>query len=231
MTAPVRRTDPSPASRGSPLYPPAPTHGRPRGDIEERMAINRDTVHFVKAFLRNPIAVGAIVPSADELAVAMMDGMHLAPGDVVLELGPGTGSFTRHIGRRLPEGAQYLGIECDERFVSLLRKRYPGFSFVQGSAEEAPRYLREAGLGDVRLVVSSLPFASFVAPLREAIIAGLDELMGPGSVFRTFQYVHAYPLPTAVRFRRSMEERFGACHRSQAVLPNVPPAFVLTWTR
>ncbi|MEZ4703055.1 MAG: methyltransferase domain-containing protein [Rhodothermales bacterium] len=149
----------------------------------------------------------------------------------MLELGPGTGAFTRHIHRMLPAGARYLGIECEGRFVTLLRQRYPDFSFVQGMAEDAPRHLEEAGMGQAKLIISSLPFASFASQVRNAIITSIDDLMAPGSVFRTFQYVHAYPLPTAVRFRRSMEERFGACHRSPAILPNVPPAFVLTWVR
>ncbi len=195
------------------------------------MAMNSDTMHFVKAFLRNPVSVGSIVPSAAELAEAMMDGMRLAAGDVVIELGPGTGAFTRCIHRMLPPGAHYLGIECEGRFVSLLRARFPDFAFVQGLAEDASRHVRDAGLGRVKLIISSLPFASLPSVVRTAIISGIDDMMTPGCVFRTFQYVHAYPLPTAVRFRRSMEERFGAYQRSPAVLPNVPPAFVLTWIK
>ncbi len=195
------------------------------------MAMNSDTMYFVKAFLRNPVSVGSIVPSASELAEAMMHGICLREGDVVIELGPGTGAFTRHIHGMLPVGAHYLGIECDGRFVSLLRTRYPDFAFVQGLAEDAPRHVREAGLGPVKLIISSLPFASLPSVVRNAIITGIDDIMTPGCVFRTFQYVHAYPLPTAVRFRRGMEERFGAYQRSSAVLPNVPPAFVLTWVK
>jgi phosphatidylethanolamine/phosphatidyl-N-methylethanolamine N-methyltransferase len=195
------------------------------------MAMNSDTMHFVKAFLRNPVSVGSIVPSAAELAEAMMDGVRLSAGDVVIELGPGTGAFTRYIHRMLPAGAHYLGIERESRFVSLLRTRFPEFVFIQGLAEDAPRYVCEAGLGPVKLIISSLPFASLASAIRGAIITGIDDMMTPGCVFRTFQYVHAYPLPTAVRFRRSMEERFGAHLRSPAVLPNVPPAFVLTWVK
>ncbi len=195
------------------------------------MTLNPDTVHFVKAFLRNPVSVGSIVPSTSELARAMMDGISIEGGDAVLELGPGTGAFTRHIHRVLPAGARYLGIDCEARFVELLENRYPDFRFVLGNAEDAPRHMSEAGLGPVKLILSSLPFASFVEQVRTAIIDSIDAVMTPGCVFRTFQYAHAYPLPTAVRFRRSMEARFGGYERSRIVLPNVPPAFVLTWTR
>jgi phospholipid N-methyltransferase len=195
------------------------------------MTLNSDTVHFVRAFLRNPSGVGSIVPSARELAEAMVAGVRIEPGDLVIELGPGTGAFTRHLARTMPAGANYVGIECEERFVTLLRHRYPDFRFIQGRAEEAPRHVAEAGLGPARLILSSLPFANFMAHVRDAIVDSIDGLMMAGSVFRTFQYVHAYPLPTAVRFRRIMEERFGTCQRSPAVLPNVPPAFVLTWSR
>lgn len=191
----------------------------------------RHAFQFLKAFIRNPGSVGAIVPSAPELARAMVQGLHVYPGESLLELGPGTGAFTHQIYNMLPDSAGYLGIEREEGFVTLLEQKFPDLQFVAASAEDATLLHATAGLGPVRVIISSLPFATLITSVRENIISNLEQLMAPGCVFRTFQYVHAYPLPSAIRFRRDMEARFGSCHRSPAILQNVPPAYVLTWER
>ncbi len=192
---------------------------------------HRHSLEFLKAFIRNPGSVGAIVPSAPELARAMVSGLDVGPGESVLELGPGTGAFTAQIRNMLPDKRCYLGIEREAGFVELLEEKFPDLQFVAASAEDASFLHETSGLGPVSVIISSLPFATLLASVRDNIINSLEELMAPGCVFRTFQYVHAYPLPSAIRFRRDMEAHFGQCHRSQAILPNVPPAYVLTWEK
>ena len=49
-------------------------------------------------------------------------------------------------------------------------------------------------------------------------------LHGTGGDFRTFQYVHAYGLRAARRFRDLMNERFACFERIGPVVRNVPPA-------
>ena len=50
-----------------------------------------------------------------------------------------------------------------------------------------------------------------------------------GGEFSTFQYVHAYGMKAARRFRAMMRERFGAFQRVGPIMRNVPPAFVLRY--
>ncbi len=190
-----------------------------------------DGIGFLKAFLRHPARVGAVAPSSPALARQMVRDLNVQPGQTLIEFGPGTGPFTAAILAALPTGASYMGIELDEKFVTLLRGRYPQADFVHGSAEHAARFHQEKKLPPVRAVLCGLPFASLPPTVQDAVIANLDQLIGPGAEFRTFQYVHAYPLPTAVRFRKRMSQLFGPCRRSAAVLRNLPPAYVLTWKR
>ena len=60
----------------------------------------------------------------------------------------------------------------------------------------------------------------------EGIVESLHETRGE---FRTFQYVHAYRLKAARRFRRLMGERFDGFERVGPIVRNVPPAFVLRY--
>jgi len=190
-----------------------------------------DGIRFLKALARNPGATGAVLPSSRVLARQMLRGIDFDDGHDVLELGPGTGPFTAALQAVLPDPSRYLGIELNPQFVRLLRQRFDGMCFVEGSAEDAEAHLREAGLGNVRTILSGLPFASLPPSVQDGVIGALDRLMTPGTVFRTFQYVHAMPLGAAQRFRRMMRGRFGHAAVSRPVVRNLPPAVVLSWSR
>ncbi len=207
---------------------------RARPPSRHRRALHLDVGlawRFMHGFVRNPAAVGAIAPSSRQLAEAMMRDLALGNDESVLELGPGTGAFTREIRDTLPRGARYLGIECEARFVELLSRKYPEMEFVEGRAENAFEHCRDAGISNPAAIISGLPFATLCEETREAIVASMERLMVPGTVFRTFQYAHAYRLPGSVRFRDSMNRVFGGHERSDLVMLNLPPAFVLTWSR
>jgi len=184
-----------------------------------------------KLFLHNPVSVGSIAPSSLALARAMTSGLRLKAGEGILELGPGTGAFTALIRRIAPAPISYLGIESEPRFVGVLRDRFPDLVFVSGRAERAGDFCTRAGMAPVKAVISGLPRVGVKDSVQDAIIENLDRLMSPGCVFRTFQYAHTYPLPASIRFRRKMCARFGPIRRSPIIFRNLPPAFVLTWTR
>jgi phospholipid N-methyltransferase len=190
-----------------------------------------DTFRFIRQFLRTPGSIGAVAPSSKYLAKAMVGGVVVESGQRLLEFGPGTGPFTAAILPLLDSPSAYLGIERDERFVSLLRERFPQLDVQHGLAQDAGRLLAERGGGVVAAILSGLPFASLPAAVQDGVMAAIHELLMPGGEFRTFQYVHAFPLPAARRFRRAMDQRFGVHRRSRPVLRNVPPAYVLTWTK
>lgn len=190
-----------------------------------------ETMQFFTRFLRHPMRVGAIAPSSRHLARAMVEGLEVGPGQAVVEFGPGTGSFTSAIRTRLPDPAHYLGIEQDGKFTKIVRQRFNDLRFAEDSAEQAPKLVREAGLGEVAAIICGLPFASLPPRVQDGVVAAIDALLGPGGEFRTFQYAHAWPLPTAARYRRRMTALLGPPDRRGPIWLNVPPAFVLTWTK
>ena len=194
------------------------------------IARNR-SLAFLKLYLHNPLTVGSITPSSPALARAMTSGLRLKAGEGVLELGPGTGAITARIRRIVPSPNTYLGIESEPRFIELLRDRFPDLVFVSGRAEHAGYFCAQACLDPVKAVISCLPFVGVKGSVYDEIIENLDQLMSPGCVFRTFQYLHTYLLPSPLRFRRKMGALFGPHRRSPIILRNLPPVFVLTWTR
>lgn len=189
----------------------------------------RDNLRFLRQFLGSPRAMGAIVPSSGKLGSAMTCGMTVPSDRSVVELGPGTGAITRHLLSKLEHPAQYLGIEREPAFVELLRKRFPGAAFHQGLAERLERLMAEADVAPPRYIISGLPFTNLPLRSQYRVIAALRRVLPRDAEFRTFQYLHSWRLPSAVRFRRRMDEFFGPDTRAQFVMVNVPPARVLAW--
>ncbi len=181
--------------------------------------------------LKNPLSVCALTPSSRMLARAMARGLEIRPNESVMELGPGTGALTDQIRRILPNDDGYIGIELEQRFVHLLRDRFPDLRFEHDTVTRAFQVHADSGVPPVKAVISGLSISTMPAQVIDEIIGNLDRLMGPGSVFRMFQYVHAYCLPSAVRFRRRMTPLFSDYRCETLVVRNLPPALVLTWTR
>lgn len=186
---------------------------------------------FLGRFIRSPRMVGAIVPSSRRLAASMVGALQLTGGARVAELGPGTGSFTAEIAARLSGGGRCLAVDRDEAFAARLRGRWPSVECLAAGAEQLPALARERELLPFDHVVSGLPFASLSMEATRIILDAVCGTLRSGGTFTTFQYVHAYALPLAVSFRRSMTERMGAEPSRSLVVGNLPPAFVLRWRR
>jgi len=185
-----------------------------------------DRVRFLRAFLRGPAKVGAIAPSSRSLARAMVKSCGLNFSDTVVELGPGTGAFTRAILEGIGEGTTFFALELDPIFSKALRKSFPSLIVYNDSAENIPEYLAQHGKTKADYIISGLPWASLPMELQNRIMESVITSLAPGGVFTTFGYVHARWLPNALRFRRRLGNHFSEVETSKVVWANFPPAFV-----
>jgi len=188
-----------------------------------------ENIQFLQAFLKNPAKVGAITPSSPELAQKMVKGIEPDAGNIILELGVGTGAITKYLQDILPNEKSYLGIELDRSMVKSLRKNYPELKIVCGNATETFSIHQKSGLGKVGFVICCLPFVSLPNEVGERILLEIDKFMQQGCTFCTFQYAHGYYFPSAIKLREFMRNRYGKAQRSRLVVKNVPPAYTLTW--
>jgi phosphatidylethanolamine/phosphatidyl-N-methylethanolamine N-methyltransferase len=189
-----------------------------------------ENIEFLQAFLKNPTKVGSITPSSPELAQEMLKGVKPDADNVVLELGVGTGAITKFLQELVPDERSYLGIELDEALVRLVGKSYPDLNIVCGNAADMSEIYARSGLGKVSYIISCLPFVSLPAEVRDSVLDEVEKFMQKGCLFRTLQYAHGYYLPSAIKFRKLMQDRFGKERRSPLVVKNVPPGYLLSWT-
>jgi len=181
---------------------------------------------FLKAFIRNPLLVGAVLPSSPALAEAMLSPCDLAEAQCVVELGPGTGAFTRFILERTGNDATFFALELNPGSIAGLQQRFPGLLVYQESAEKLPDYVRQHGGHAPDAIISGLPWANMPAPVQRNILQGIVETLSPEGTFVTFAYVHARWFSTARRFRQQLLGCFDSVSAGPVVWRNTPPAFV-----
>ena len=178
------------------------------------------------AFVRQPGRTGAIAPSSRELASLMTSDMGLESADTVVELGAGTGVFTRLIAERVKPGALALAFEIDPLLARKLDGTIPGVRIVNESAERIADQLRAEGRSAVDVVLSGLPWAAFSRPLQKTLLGAVLGSLRPGGRFATFAYVPAAWFPPGRRFRGMLNESFASVETTRLVWRNLPPAFV-----
>lgn len=186
----------------------------------------RDRLDFLKAWLRNPAKVGAVLPSSRGLAAAMAREIDPAAPGVVVELGGGTGTITQALldAGVVPE--RLVVIEQQASFCEKLRERFPRARVIRGNAGRLRGLLRAAGVGPVKAVVSGLPLLSLPKRLERLILAQTFAVLAEGGHFVQFTYGPKAPVT------RSIAQELGIVGtRSSWILENFPPAFVWTYRR
>ncbi|SFM74655.1 Phospholipid N-methyltransferase [Pseudonocardia ammonioxydans] len=180
---------------------------------------------FLRAWVRNPARVGAVWPSSRRLSEKLA---RVAPGHgspVVVELGPGTGSTTAQVSRRLPPQARHLAVELDPGMARYLQRGHPDVEVVNGDARKLGELLAERGIEHVDAVVSGLPWSLFDAQTQREILGQVVDVIGDTGAFATFAYSHTLPIPSARRFKATLHEVFDEVVMTRTVWRNMPPAF------
>jgi phosphatidylethanolamine/phosphatidyl-N-methylethanolamine N-methyltransferase len=185
---------------------------------------------FLKQFLTDPVAIGAVAPSGRELARLMVEQADIQPGQVVAEVGAGTGPMTAELLARHPNNPLVV-LEPNAELAASLRARFPSARVEERYAQDLPAITREWGHFPVDRVVSSLPWAIWPEELQTTILTGMLEAMAPDARLVTFTYWHAQPLAAAKRFRAFLGKHFRTVERSRVAWANVPPAFVFRCDR
>jgi phosphatidylethanolamine/phosphatidyl-N-methylethanolamine N-methyltransferase len=161
---------------------------------------------FFLAWLANPRRIGAIAPSSAALANAITEDLTPASAPVI-ELGPGTGVFTRSIiARGVPERRLAL-IEYATDFVDKLRRDFPRahvhriwtrptYDMSNCSTASAPARF-----------VSGIPLLLMPARSVIALLEGAFERLRPDGALYQFTYGRDAPIHHTILARLGLTAR------------------------
>lgn len=174
---------------------------------------------FARAWLRAPLKVGAIVPSGPVLARAITAEISSTTGPV-LELGPGTGVFTRALLSRGVSAGDLTLLEFDPKLAKLLSARFPGVRVVSACATKLVSLdLFESN--SIGAIVSGLPLLSMPHTTIQSILEGSFSQLRKGGAIYQFTYRPLCPVP-----RRVMKELDLKSVCKSFSMRNLPPAWV-----
>ncbi|MEQ9258088.1 MAG: rRNA adenine N-6-methyltransferase family protein [Roseovarius sp.] len=182
--------------------------------------MTRDFGLFLGEMLRHPTEVVAIAPSSAAVARKMTEGLEDVQGPVV-EIGPGTGSFTRAILARGVAPERLTLLEMNARFCEILREKFPGVRVLNRPAQQIERI----GLDKIGAVISGVPVLARPRIQRE-VVAPAFRVMAPGGIFTQITYSPGAPISEEMRRELGL-----TVERRGTVWANLPPARVFTFRR
>lgn len=120
---------------------------------------------FILESLKHPKQTGTLTESSRLLAKKMVQQMDGAID--VIEFGPGTGSVTLEILKRLPKNGRLTCFEINSNFCKYLETISDSrLKVINDDAQNYERYVNSSDC-----IVSGLPLSLFAKPKREKIIA------------------------------------------------------------
>lgn len=139
----------------------------------------------------------------------------------ILELGPGTGSFTRAILQRgIPEERLIL-LDQSPDFTELLLEAFPKARVLCGDATDLVKILQSFGVDEVSEIVSGIPLNARRVGLRETICEEAFKLLKRRGSFSQVSYLPRCSIPNSIVTRYHSKKIY-----SGIALRNIPPAFV-----
>jgi phosphatidylethanolamine/phosphatidyl-N-methylethanolamine N-methyltransferase len=183
---------------------------------------------FFRQWVRAPLSTASVVPSSRFLAEKMIAEVPLDARQVI-ELGAGTGVFTKLLVARGTPLDQVMVVELNEVMAANLTEEFPSVHVVNGDATQLRAIVNAAPdftCGKIDAVVSGLGFLNMPNAIVQDIVAAAFDVMAPTAPLVQFTYGPKTPIASAIIRALHLKVR-----RASFTLRNFPPASVYVYTR
>lgn len=162
----------------------------PNHDGRGPTARGRDILSFGLNFVKRPAMLGSVLPSSRYLVRRALRWIDWSRATLIVEYGPGVGTFTGEILRRMRSDARLLAFETNAAFVRRLNVALPDprLEVMHESAERVEAAVRERGGGPVDYVLSGIPFSLMSDGSRDAILQHTHDVLAPDGAMLVYQF-------------------------------------------
>lgn len=150
-----------------------------------------ENLAFFRAFLRSPKMVGSVIPTSPFVIARLLDQVNWPTAHLIIEYGPGLGTFTRPLLRKLGKDGVLIAIDPNPDFIAHLRRTItdPRLIAVEGSAADVEDIVARHAPGlQADHVISGLPFSTLPEGVGDQIMAATHRVIAPGGSFLIYQY-------------------------------------------
>ena len=151
--------------------------------------------------------LGSVIPSSRYLVTGLLRDIDWANTRVVVELGPGVGTITREILKRMRPDATLLAFEINDEFVRHLGETIddPRLKVQHRSGAEVLDALQELGLGKADYAIAGIPFSIMTDQDRMTVLKNCHEALRDQGVMLVYQF--------SGRVRGDLEKLYPRVHR------------------
>jgi phospholipid N-methyltransferase len=171
---------------------------------------------FARNFIRHPTTVGWLLPSSRFVVAEVLKQINWDKARLIVEYGPGVGSFTKELLHHMSPEARLLALELNPEFCAYLRASLqdPRLLVVNESASQIDQVLERLGFPHADYVISGIPFATIPHDARDCIVRKTYSVLRPDGSFLVYQF-SSVVLPY-------LERVFGRVSRDFELLNIVP---------
>lgn len=171
---------------------------------------------FLKSFFRSPAEVGTIFPSTRFTVNALVRQVQKENPKVVVELGAGTGAFTKGLDKIERDDKILIIFEKDREVREQLIKEYPHLPIYE-DAFDLPSVLEELGLESVDCIVCGLPFALLPEEKVDQLVQSIYSVLDQQGLFTMYQY--------STQMKKRLQKIYNHVDIKVSYL-NIPPTFL-----
>lgn len=190
-------------------------------DPGKRALIRHENMLFLKRLLRNPKALGAVAPSSKGLARMIARHVTIDESTYVVEVGAGTGRFTRFLLEAGVCATNLIVIELDSELCFYLKKNFPDLTIIQGDATKLHTLLPANVIKNVDTIISGIPLMNLNKDEQLNLFQAFKHTLSPSGQILQFTYA---PISTLSHKKLGL-----TATRIGHVLRNMPPATVWSY--
>jgi phospholipid N-methyltransferase len=162
---------------------------------------------FARNFFKNPRMLGSVIPSSRFLVNQLLRNVDWENARVIVEIGPGVGTISKEILRRMRPDATLLVFEINDDFVAHLRQNFGDtrMRILHRSGAEIGEALAELRLGKADYVIAGIPFSIMTEEARTTVLRNCRDALTDRGVMLVYQF--------SGKVRADLQKLFGRVHR------------------
>src|ERR1041384_1768830 len=175
---------------------PSGNTGRPPMGVLQESAVRLNasrTLLFARNFFKFSTMLGSLIPSSPFLVNDLLSQVDFDRARVVVEYGPGVGTFTQEILKRMRPDAALVAIELNEEFAGFLKDEIGDrrLHAVHASACDVGKVLASLNLPSADYIISGIPFSTMPKSLRAEIMRNSRDALRPDGALLVYQFTRA----------------------------------------
>lgn len=174
-------------------------------------------ISFTREFFKDWRSIGSVTPSSRFLVKTMIRGVDFKRAEVIVELGPGSGSITLELLKRMKANSKLIVFETSKSFCRELKKIDDSRLLIHNeSAVDLEEYLQGY---NVDYIISGIPLATLSSRDKDKLLKSSNKVLASKGYFVQFQY--------SIESLKDLKNIFEKVYIDFTPL-NLPPAFVFS---